>query len=555
MGMESDLERIRQSFLAESEEDLAAVEQSLLRLEKVSSDGEALALVFRKFHTLKGNASSLGLDSLSDFAHRIEDLLQSLRAGQQPVTRDLITYLLRVVDAARTMVPAAASGQAGLSPACEDLLGQIKGGRLVPVAARAAGEAEPEPEAASETLRTLRIDLRKLDQLLSVTSELAIARGRLALLVEEQGTDEIATTYRAMEALLNDLHHFVINVRMVPLSPLLQHYARVVRDLALEERKEAELSVTDQGVEVDTSVIEQIRGPLTHMIRNAVCHGIETPSRRRKLGKPALGRIHLQARYEASGIVMVVEDDGSGLDRERVLERARALGLVAENATLSDQEIDRLIFRQGLSTAKDVSSTSGRGVGMDVVLRHLDALGGSVAVQSRPGQGTSFTIRMPLTLAMIEGLLVRAGEGTFVVPLAGVVRCVDLASALDPCVSDGVLSLEGQAVPFVRLRSIFGLRGSPAPASGQVVVIVQREGGLFGIAVDRLLGKAQIVVRPPGRFFKGLPALSGMTVLGDGQVAPILNVAGLLQQCSDGGPRPPLGASDPDPKRPVSADA
>jgi len=525
---DNELEQVSRSFLAESQEDLTAVEQALLRLEKTPNDRDDLATIFRKFHSLKGNASSLGLVRLSDFAHRVEDLLQSLREGKEAVTEDLVTHLLQVVDELREMVPAALGGREELPASAEALLQRIDGGRLREAPAPVRPPAERDVDTLADAPRTLRIDIGKVDALLSLTSEIAIARGRLALSVEREGSPEIAAAHRSMERLLNNLHHFVMKVRMVPIHPLLQQYARVVRDLALAQHNEAELVITDQGVEVDTSVVEQLKAPLTQLVRNAVSHGIEKPAVRKRLGKKRAGRIELNARHEAGGIVIEVRDDGAGLDRRRILARARALGIVAEDATPPDRDIERLIFRQGLSTARDVTNTSGRGVGLDVVLRHLDTLGGSVDVQSEVDRGTSFTIRMPLTLAIIDGLLLRVDGDTFVLPMSGIVRCMDLSSKAATTLPDGVVPFDGQAIPFLRLRSVFEIPGAPPPR--EVIVVLQKGGEYFGIAADELAGKAQIVVRPAGRFFKGLAAISGMTILGDGQVAPILNVAGILER-------------------------
>ena len=473
--MDLDLERIRQSFLAETEEDLAIVEQALLVLEKSPGDPEPVAEVFRKFHTLKGNAAALGLSGVNAFAHRIEDLLQGLREGQQPVSEPVVGYLLDVVDALRAMLPAAMAGQSSMPPACERLLQRLDGDRLrAEAGARPApeGESELELDPALEATRTLRIDVDKLDYLLSATSEVAIARGRLGLLVEQQGTPEIAAAYRAMERLLAAMHHSVTKVRMVPLAPLLRQHARTVRDLARAQRKQAELVLSDQGVEVDNSLIEQLKAPLTHMIRNAVDHGLETPEVRVAAGKEPVGRIEIGARHEASGIVIEIRDDGAGLDRSRILEKARALGLVPESAQPSEREIDRLIFSPGLSTARGVTATSGRGVGMDVVQRHLNALGGTVDVESRPGQGTTVLVRMPLTLAIIEGLILRVADAVMVVPMAGVARCLDVTGVAELDAADGVLSMQGRAVPFVRLRTLFGLHGDAPPH--EVALVIQR---------------------------------------------------------------------------------
>ena len=370
---------------------------------------------------------------------------------------------------------------------------------------------------------TLRIDVARLDALLGVTSEIAIARGRLELLIEREGSAEMAVAYRGLERLLGQLHRSVSKVRMVPIAPLLRHNGRVVRDLALAQDKQASLGVEDFGVEVDTSVIDRLRAPLTHMVRNAVHHGLEPAQARLAAGKPAQGRVVLRARHEGAEVVIEVEDDGAGIDRAGLIARARSLGVATD--ALHTQEIDDLIFVPGLSTAREVSGTSGRGVGMDVVRRHVDSLGGSVTVSSEPGAGTRITVRMPLTLAIIEGLLGRVGDAAVVIPMAGVVRCLDLQAGVTG-EADGVAELGGHAVPFVRLRSAFAATAGPAPR--EVLIVIQKGRESVGLAVDQVLGRAQVVVKPPGRFFSDLPAVAGLTILGNGQVAPVLNVAGLV---------------------------
>ena len=528
--MDFDIAPLREAFRAEVEEDLAVVEQALLKLEKTPDDAECVATIFRKFHTLKGNAASLEFVRLGEFAHRMEDLLDRLRNGSAPVTPDLVTFLLQAVDVVRTVLPGTADGHDQLPPAGEALLQRLQEGRL-DGAAETAEPASPgagteEVDPAGESARTLRIDVDRIDYLLRVASEITIAGHRVALLVEQEGSPGLADAYRSLARLLASLHRAVSTVRMVPIGPLLRRQARTVRDVA-GGHKQAELVVSDQGVEVDNSVIEQLKAPLTHLVRNAVDHGLEDPEARVRAGKDATALVALRARHEGSDIVLEVEDDGAGLDRARILERARALGLVGPRAKPADGEIDRLIFSAGLSTARQVSGASGRGVGLDVVRKHVESAGGSVEVESRPGQGTKFRIRMPLTLAIIEGLLGRVGGLTLVIPMSGVVRCLDFPSDMDPDAAEGVLSTSGRALPYARLRSLFRVGGDPP--SRQVVVVVERGEQRIGLAVDSLAGRAQIVVRPPGRFFNGLPAVAGLTILGDGQVAPILNVSGLLQ--------------------------
>ena len=531
MDPQLDLEPVRAAFLAETDEDLRTVEQALLQLERTPDEREPVAVVFRKFHTLKGNAAALGLEKLSALAHRLEDLLDGLRSGKEPVSAALVTFLLHAVDAVRGSLAAAAAGRDEITPAAEKLQARVANGRLTAEEGGAAARpAAADPEA--ETARTLRVEVSRLDTLLSVTSEIAVARGRLDLLIREQGTAEIAGAYRGLERLLAEMHRRVSEVRMVPVTPLLRRYDRLVRDLALEQGKSARLVVSGEGVEADNSVVEQLRAPLTHMVRNAVDHGLEAPPVREASGKHPTGEVRLTARQEGSEVVIEVEDDGAGLDRRRILERARGLGIDTDALT-SQRAIDRLIFSQGLSTSGYVTGTSGRGVGLDVVLRHVDALGGAVEVESLAGRGTRFTLRMPVTLAAIEGLLARLGTASVVIPMAGVVRCVELPPETAREATEGVLNVDGQAIPYARLRRTFcpgADGGNGGESAREIAVIVEKGHDRFGLAVDQLVGRAQVVVKAPGRFFKGLPAVSGLTILGNGRVAPVLNVAGLLEQ-------------------------
>lgn len=515
LPMSDGLEDVRQVFLAEALEDLSTLETSVLALERSPRDAEALAVLFRKLHALKGNADMVELPELARFAHHVEDALAGLRGGQDTFSPRLAAYLLRVIDVLRTAVPAVLEG-APLPEVCEQL-------------AEGPDAADPgsagSEEGGTARAQTLRIGIERLDQLLSLTSEIAIARGRLGHVVARQGNGEVAGAFRTVERLLTELHHFVTSVRLVPIRPLLHPFTRAIRDLARAEEKEVELIAIDGGVEVDTSVVEELKAPLTQLLRNAVHHGIEPPDVRERAGKPRTGRIEIRAGRESGGIVIEVSDDGAGLDEARILDRARELGLVDPDRPLSREDLHRLIFRQGLSTSRVVSQTSGRGVGMDVVLKNLDALGGDVQVKTEPGKGTRFTIRMPLTLAIIDGLVVEAEGETFVVPMGDVVRCGDLADF--PGVGGGVVPVEGRAVPLLRLSSLFG--GDGREEAARVLVLMEHRGEGLGLCVDRLVGKAQVIVKPAGPFFEGLATVSGMTILGDGQVAPILDISGLAE--------------------------
>ena len=535
-----DLERdaIVQTFLAEAEEGLAVMEEVLIALEVRGDDSELLNTVFRLAHTLKGNAASLGFDGLVRFCHTLEDLLDRVRERSVAVTSDLVALLLRAVDALRELVPAAAAGAEGLTGGQERLLGQlahhVAPRASVTATAAAAPEipAEAAPAERGTGPRGLRVDVRKLDRMLDLTGEVAIARNRLRRMLEEVGGDpELLEAQGEVDRLCQDLQERVMQARLVPLRATLRQHVRTVRDLAASQGKQARLVIEGEDVEVDTSVIEQVRDPLTHMVRNAVDHGIELPEERRQRGKDPCGTIALRARHESGTILLEISDDGAGLDRERILERARRHGL--DTTRLDAGEVQRLVFEPGFSTAEAVTEVSGRGVGLDVVRRNIHALRGSVAIRSGAGQGTTIAVRLPLTLAIIEGFAVAVGDETYVIPLEAVAECLALpAEIAEDGDGRGVISLRGAALSCVRLRRLFGLAGQ---ARREHVVVVRRDDGAqAGLVVDALHGESQTVIKPMGRLFRGLPGVAGSAILGSGRVALILDIPALLARALAG---------------------
>jgi two-component system chemotaxis sensor kinase CheA len=535
-----ELERdaIVQTFLGESEEGLAVMEEVLIALEVRGDDPDLLGTVFRLAHTLKGNGASLGFDGLVRFCHTLEDLLDRLRERLLPVTADLIALLLRAVDALREMVPAAAAGADALSGSQERLLGQLAAHAasvMAPVAARPAAHPAPitaalDPSAGKP--RGLRVDMDKLDRMLDLTGEIAIARNRLRRMLEEGGArPEVLEAQSEVDRLGQDLQERVMQARLVPLRATLRQHIRTVRDLSASQGKQARLVLEGEDVEVDTSVIEHVRDPLTHMIRNAIDHGIERPELRRQRGKDPCGTIALRARHESGTIVLEISDDGAGLDRERILDRARRHGL--DTARLDAGEVQRLVFEPGFSTAETVTELSGRGVGLDVVRRNIHALRGSVGIRSRAGEGTTIAVRLPLTLAIIEGFGVAVGDETYVIPLEAVVECLELpAEASSDGDGRGVISLRGAGLPYVRLRRLFGVDGEGRRE--HVVVVKQDDGAPAGLVVDDLYGESQTVIKPLGRIFRGLPGIAGSAILGSGRVALILDVPALLARALAG---------------------
>lgn len=538
--MELDLEILKQEFLRESDEGLTAMEEALLVLEAHPEDSEALATVFRVAHTMKGNAGIVNFDGVAQLTHVLEDLLEKVRKKTLPVSAGLVTTLLAVVDFLRRLIPEAAAGNEAASEkerkSFEKRLRSFKGGK--PASQAPLPDSSLGISAAYRTT-SLRVDVEKLDRMLNLSGEIAIARGRLTEMLEHAdrySRDEILEAHRFADRSYLDLQEQVIKVRMVPVGPVFRQLNRTVRDLALSQGKQARLVIEGADVEVDMTVMEHLRDPLSHMLRNAVDHGLEPTAERAAEGKAPAGTIHLGASHESGGIVIRLADDGRGLDRGKIMEQARLRGLSAAPEKLPDAELLRMIFEPGFSTAAKVTEVSGRGVGMDVVRRNIEALHGSISVESLAGKGTTLTVRLPLTLALIQGFGVSVGDETYIIPLDAVIECLDLPhDVADTGSREGYLNLSGVPLPYLRLRHVFGVDGVPPKRAG--VVVVRHGTTQAGLVVDGLLGESLTVIKPLGALFKTVPGVSGSAILGTGRVALILDVAGLLQHALSARPR------------------
>ena len=544
--MQIDRAELIQIFSAESEENLREMELGYVQLESTPDDAETLQAIFRAAHTIKGNAASLGFPALARFAHGVEDVLDQLRTGATALTTPLATLLLRTVDVFRFLIDGAVAGTSeDLLPEHHELLDDLKieaGGHetAAPPAAphehsdrRSGEDRRVEERRTRNKAQTLRVEIDKLDRMLNLTGEIAVARERLTgLLDSSDGSmliDEILEAHRSADRLFMDLQEEVMKVRMVPLGPTFRQFVRTVRDVATAQGKHAYVEVSGEDVGVDMNVIEHLRDPLTHIVRNAVDHGIETPDERRQAGKDPRGRILLQAWHEGGSIVIQVQDDGSGLDRGKIIERARAMGYMSDLDKLSDSEVYRLILDAGFSTASTVTEYSGRGVGMDVVRRNVEQLRGSIAIDSRVGAGTTFTLRLPLTLAIIRGFAVGVEGETYVMPLDAVIECIEFPRVdISDAGNRGFINLRGQALPYLRLRECFRLGGQRPERENVLVLRVQEQ--RVGLVVDRLFGESQTVIKPLGRVLGELPGVSGSAILGNGRVALILDVEGLLRE-------------------------
>ena len=549
--MDFDRQAALESFLVETEEGLDQMEQSLLELESDSSNSELVNEIFRVAHTLKGNAVALSLDGLAELAHAAEDLLDIFREKRSLLTRQGISLLLAAVDEFRALLPGAVSGKTTLTKAQLNLKAQIA------QHTRQAGRAPEEHHASQSTvqasltkpgapagagLRTVRADVDRLDHMLNLIGEIVIAQGRVRNTLEKlqhaQATEAL-DLHRDAERLYKELQREMMRIRMVPIGPTFRQLKRSVRDISASHGKIARLEVGGGDVEVDTTVLEQLKDPLLHMIRNAIDHGIEDPEVRERQGKERCGVLKLSAVHANGNVVVKLEDDGAGINRQKIIHKASQMGLLSRSDQLSDEELLRLLFLAGFSTAKTISDLSGRGVGLDVVKRNIESLRGSVELFSEEGKGTSVTIRLPLTLAIIDGFSVAVGAEHFIIPSDYVTECAELAPEARSSEGSGILNLRGHALPFVRLRESFHVAGQTPDRENVVIVKV----GNFdaGIAVDRLLGGMQAVIKPLGEVFRKVPGIAGSTILDDGRVGLIVDVPRLLQEVTAAALRSNLG--------------
>ncbi len=415
---------------------------------------------------------------------------------------------------------------------------QAAGGlRLGEILTEAGAVPEPVVQAALEKQkrgeerraaesRSVKVPADKLDRLIDLVGELVIAGAGTQLLANRAGLGELAESAAQAARLVEEVRDAALRLRMVQIGEVFNRFPRVVRDVSRELGKDIELKLSGAETELDKSMVERLGDPLMHLLRNAMDHGLETSEERIACGKPARGSVSLAARHESGSIVIEVRDDGRGLDRARILQKAIERGLVQESQSLEDGEVYQLILQPGFSTAETVTNLSGRGVGMDVVKSAIEALRGTIGIHSRPGEGTVMRLTLPLTLAIIDGFLVDVGGAQFVLPLEMVVECIELPAG-DGAEGRDYLDLRGQVLPFLRLRDLFEVP-QPAPRR-QNVVVVQYGGRQAGLTVDSLMGECQTVIKPLGVLFERLRGISGSTILASGEVGLILDVPQLIQ--------------------------
>jgi two-component system chemotaxis sensor kinase CheA len=580
----SEQDELLNDFLIESKETLDHLDEELLALENNPEDADLINAIFRRVHTIKGVCGFLDFHKLETVTHAGETLLQALRSNELKVTDRIITLLLTLCDAIRTIVKtveetraegtqsyeqlaadlfaaaqpsttSSASPEMSLDEEFEAILAQNEAAARAPESpmavppkpamhAVASSPSPAMPEAPDATVSkqgaqetSLRIDVQLLDQLMNLAGELVLARNQI--LQSTKGFTDI--NFRAITQRLNlvttELQEGVMKTRMQPINTVWGKFPRVVRDLSIACKKQVRLEMVGKETELDKTLIEAIKDPLTHIVRNSIDHGIELPEKRVATGKSAEGCITMSASQEGGYVIIEILDDGAGLNTEKIRDRALERGLITRERaqSMSEADIHRLIFAPGFSTADTVTNLSGRGVGMDVVKSSVEKIGGQVDISSRAGEGSAIKMKIPLTLAIIPALLLSCGNQKFAVPQSAIMELVQLQATK----KSGALSWIGD-YPFYKLRedllpllflsTLLNVENQSNDQEEKVIVVVDVDGCRFGVVVDAVHDTEEIVVKPLGRLLGSLSTYAGATILGDGQIALILDPIALARE-------------------------
>ena len=547
-------------FLTETNENLAELDVALVTLERSPNDENTLSFIFRLVHTIKGTCGFLGLPRLERVAHAGENILGKIRDKALTVTPDIISQVLLALDQIKLIVAhlgstgseptgddkeliallnATASGQASQTMPAPDLADEPAG--EMPQAATQRQSPTPPPAGAPPPVptQTIRVTVDVLEDLMTLVSELVLTRNQLLQLARVQENSSFAVPLQRLSHITSELQEGVMKTRMQPIGNAWNKLPRLVRDLSREMNKKIEITMLGADTELDRQVLELIKDPLTHMVRNSGDHGLETPAERRAAGKAETGRITLKAFHEGGHIIIEIADDGRGLPVDRIRAKVVANGLAseAELAGMSDNQIQRFIFRAGFSTASSVTAVSGRGVGMDVVKTNIEKIGGTIDLKNQPGQGTTFTIKIPLTLAIVSALIVEAGKERFAIPQLSVVELVrtqrdagrSSESTIERINGTRVLRLRDRLLPLVGLSDLLALGTATDDQTGAYIVVAQVGSNLLGIIVDRVFDTEEIVVKPVAPILRHVTMFSGNTILGDGSVIMILDPNGIAR--------------------------
>ncbi len=543
-------------FLNEAKEHLETAERATLRLEREPDDAEQTNAVFRAFHTIKGVAGFLGLGPIVRLAHAAETLLDQVRSGAMPIESGLLDLVLESRDILGQLIEQLSGGPPPTRGELAKLvyrLGEAANGRIVsagtreprrpagqPAAAASVAAAPSKAKATHEAVRveqTVKVATSRLDSLLNLMGELVISQLMVVQDPAITGLREprVQRNLGHMAKIVRDLHEVAMFLRMVPVRPAFQRMSRLVRDLSSKSGKEIDLVLEGEETELDRTIVDQITDPLVHMVRNACDHGIEPAEARTAAGKPAKGTLTLRAFHRGGMIWIEIEDDGRGLQRDRILKKCIERGLISAdrpNSEISDAEVFGYVFLPGFSTAEKVTDISGRGVGMDVVKRNIEALRGKVEIRSTPGRGSTFSIQLPLTMAIIDGMVVRVGSQRYVVPMLAI-ECPfkPKAGQIQSAFGRGEMALfRGQPLPIHRLNRVFGIAEGVERLEDGLLIVIESAGSRCCLFVDEILGQQQVVIKNLGNEHWRRRGVSGGAILGDGRVALILDVGGLMQE-------------------------
>ena len=583
-------------FIEEAFEHLESIEVNVLELEQSPDDMDIINNIFRPFHTIKGVSGFLNLKTINKLAHATENLLDDVRNGKRPMDSAVIDIVLTVGDALKSMVenikdvlqngPAnykdtdisgflanitqLQEGEGAAPPVVETVSAPVadfqpevsepeeseplasEEAEFVaaprPIPSRAVQPASPRAEAqAGSAARpaadsgqkkigaSIKVDVEKLDALVNAVGELVIMQSlvRQNRLVSRIADPKLTKDFSQLTRITSELQRTAMSMRMVPIKQTFDKMIRLVRDLSKKSGKKVDLIMEGADTEIDRNMVDSIYDPLVHMMRNSVDHGISPPADREKVGKPETGTVHLRAYQKGGSMMIEIEDDGEGLNTQKIRKKAIERGLVSESDNLSDFELNNLIFLPGFSTADKITDVSGRGVGMDVVKKAVEKLRGKVEVQSQSGKGSLFMIRLPLTLAIIDGIIVRVGSERYIIPTIAIQESMHPEKKNYSTVHGRGenLMVRGELVPIIRLYEKFGVESTYTDPCDAIVVVVENEGRRRALMVDELLGKEEVVIKNLGGL--DVPGVAGGTILGDGKVGLILDLAGVIADKGD----------------------
>ena len=586
--MSSDLQtQLIQDLVVESTEGLDQFDSEILALEKGESGPDSLNTMFRVIHSLKGTSGCLGLGRIESLAHVGENLLSLLRDGKIDAQARTTATLLRYSDALRGMLhtlankgdqgeqdhsqlvtdlralseitaapaPVFVAGSSGLfedeeAPAPAPV--ETPAVQAVAAPVKSAAKAAVAPAAPVET--AIRVDVAQLDSLMDLVGELVLTRNQIVQFAGKLQEPTLLNATQRLNLITTKLQANVMKTRMQPISNIWSKFPRIVRDLSREMDKKINLVMEGRETELDRTIIEAVKDPLTHLVRNAIDHGLETPADRVAAGKPEEGVLRLRAFHESGHVNIEIRDDGNGIRREKVLEKAIQKGLIhpEQAARMADREVFALLFAPGFSTADKVTNISGRGVGLDVVKKNVEKIGGTVDVQSVPGRSTTFRVKIPLTLAIVPALIIQCGESRYAIPQSSLVELVrieseNVAKSIEYIDSAPVYRLRGNLLPLVSLREQLRIqKAGEGEEDSILLLVVQAEGRQFGLIVDGIHDTEEIVVKPLGKELKGLSVYAGATIMGDGRVALILDVLGIARGAHvlDSSTHEPAGGAD-----------